>query len=325
MVSLIIVNYRSWDHLERCLNSLSPAPETSSAACETIVVDNDSGDGRLPDFVARFSDVRFVANTGNYGFAHGCNLGAREASGDPLLFVNPDVTGDRSQIERMVRVLREHPEVSILTARQRDSKGRPQKAFDLFPSPLTVFPLARSVMRLLWPASDPDPRAEHRGLVYCDWVSGSLLMIRARDFESLGGWSEAFWMYMEDVDLCRRAGRAGLRAAFSPEAEFVHVHGGATRRSEELSTLTRTEAIISKHVYVSRQFRGAAAVWLHVVVAGRCLTGLGLGALLDLLTLRTVRSLRTRTGMLCALRAYYLRALRERSWLSERAVGSPRG
>jgi GT2 family glycosyltransferase len=149
-------------------------------------------------------------------------------------------------------------------------------------------------------------------------------MIQARQFESLGGWSDSFWMYMEDVDLCRRAHRAGLRVAFTPEAAFVHAHGGASRRSEESSTLTRTEAAISKHVYVSRHFRGAAAVWMHAALAARRLAVLALASLLDLLTLRTLPDVRTRTGVLRSVAAYYVRAWRRRSWLSERAVGSDR-
>ena len=94
-LSIIVVNYRSWDCLERCLESFPvPGPEADR---EIIVVDNDSGDGRLDAFSRRFPQVRFLRNSGNHGYSHACNVGARSARGELLLFANPDLTAQPGQ------------------------------------------------------------------------------------------------------------------------------------------------------------------------------------------------------------------------------------
>lgn len=320
LLSIVIVNYRSWDHLGACLESLSASESAGAVEPEIIVVDNDSADGRLRQFVERFARVTFHANSGNHGFAHGCNAGARQARGDLLLFLNPDVVADLAQVERMVEVKRQHPDIAILSARQIGRSGRAQKAFDTFPGPFTSFSSVRTALRLLRPSAYPNPRAHHRDLVYCDWVSGSLLMISAADFERLGGWSEDYWMYMEDTDLCARARERGMKVAFTPRAEFVHLHGGASRRNDEITAITKSEVVISKHVYISRHFNGSRAGLFHAVVASKKLPGLMVSSLLDRLTFRAFRPLRERAQMLRLLRAYYARVLRSGNWLSRRSV-----
>ena len=89
-LSIIIVNYKCWDALTRCIESFNKyKPRTSY---EIIVVDNDSQDGKFKIFQQQFSEINFIANPGNYGFSSGCNLGAANANGEFLLFLNPDVT-----------------------------------------------------------------------------------------------------------------------------------------------------------------------------------------------------------------------------------------
>lgn len=320
LISIVIVNYRSWDHLGQCLESLLASEGRSTLEHEIIVVDNDSADGRFEAFADRFPRVAFHANSGNHGFAHGCNLGARHAQGDLLLFLNPDVVADLTQIERMVEVRRQHPEVAILSARQIGRSGRAQKAFDAFPGPFTSFSPVRTALRLLRPSAYPNPRGRHRDLVHCDWVSGSLLLIGAADFERLGGWSEDFWMYMEDTDLCTRARERGMTVAFTPVAEFVHLHGGASRQNDEITAITKSEAVISKHVYISKHFTGRGASFFHAVVALKRLSVLALSGLLDRLTFRAFRHLRDRSQMLRILWAYYARSLRSGTWLSSRSI-----
>ena len=251
-LSIVTVNFRSWDKLARLVASLPP--------CEVIVVDNVSGDGLLPAFPAAHPHVRFIENDGNWGFADGCNVGAREASGEFLLFLNPDAEDPGGGIAKLLAVARAHPEAAIFTARQVDEAGHGQKAFDVFPSLATLFGFARALIR-------KDPRRERAAYREIDWVSGSALLIRRSVFVSLGGFANGFWMYSEDVDLCRRARNAGHRVAFVGEATLVHAHGGATRRDSATSALTRSEVVISRHYYASRHFGGVRAALYHAALA----------------------------------------------------------
>jgi len=319
LASIIIVNFQAWDFLDACLTSLLAINADVSLSIEIIVVDNRSDDGNLERFADRYPQVRFIRNSANYGFASGCNLGARHANGDLLLFLNPDVVATVRQIENLVRQKTES-RVTILTAKQLDRKGRLQKAFDAFPGPFNSFSTVKRVLRTLRPAAYPNPRSDHRELVLCDWVSGSLMLIAREDFERLGGWNEDFWMYGEDTDLCARAHRLGMRVAYTPHAEFVHLHGGASRQNAEINAITRSESVISKHVYVDGHFSGLKRWWFHFLVAGRQMSRLFVESVLDILTLRRVAYLRMRSLMWVILVRYYRRRIRSGSWISFRSA-----
>ena len=89
-LSVVIVNYRSWALLTKCLDSFKEYPPKLNY--EIIVVDNDSKDDQFDKFNKKFTDIKMIANSGNYGFSSGCNLGASVACGKYLLFLNPDTT-----------------------------------------------------------------------------------------------------------------------------------------------------------------------------------------------------------------------------------------
>ena len=98
-ISIVIVNYKSWLHLASCLDSL--AFHSDSFNHEIVVVDNHSNDGKLAEFSKVYPDVVFVENTGNNGFANGCNLGASKSKGRYLLFLNPDTVGNENAIKSL--------------------------------------------------------------------------------------------------------------------------------------------------------------------------------------------------------------------------------
>ena len=318
-LSIITVNYRCWDHLQTALDGLLPATEFDEGLWEFIVVDNASGGEELENFRRRYDKVRFLENTGNLGFASANNLGARHAEGEYLLFMNPDVVADPAQVDSLVREKEAHPEIALLTATQLDGRGRLQKSFDRFPDLLTYFRSVRSLMRKLHPDRNPDPRRLRHDIVGCDWISGSLLIVKRDDFERLGGWSEDFWMYAEDIDLCRRAAGLGMARALTPAAQFTHFHGGASRRDPEVTLITKSEVMISAHVYIQRHFTGIRRIANHGIVGLRNLVPLAVAGLATLVTLGRLPSLRLRTQLLGVMLRYYARVITTGNWLSQRS------
>ena len=101
-LSVIIVNYRGWGPLSRCLEALSCLDDASFSS-EVIIVDNCSNDGKLKDFSTQHSSFRFIENTGNYGFSSGNNLGARNSNGDYILFLNPDTVANLPALTEMIK------------------------------------------------------------------------------------------------------------------------------------------------------------------------------------------------------------------------------
>jgi len=317
-LSIIIVNFRSWECLDLCLESL--LEEASGQPWEIIVVDNHSGDGRLREFAARYSGVRFTESDRNGGFADGCNRGAALASGQILLFLNPDVTAKRGSIRSLLAVKQSNPDVTILAASQVDSHGRLRKVFDVFPDRLTWFKTVKFLQRRLRPRRYPDPRQAFTGLQECDWVSGSVFMINRSDFDHFGGWREDFWMYSEDCDFCLRARRENRRVACSGDVQLVHAHGGSSRQNLSISILTRTEAIISKHLFVHLNYRESNEALNHLCIFLAVVPGLLILSLLDILTLRQLETLNTRSGVLRGLLRHYAHVHRDKSWRSRQVI-----
>jgi GT2 family glycosyltransferase len=318
-LSIIIVNYRSWRYLEKALHALEKDfPED----WEVIVVDNESEAGPFYEFEARYPWVTFIANPQNSGFSYACNLGAARARGSELLFMNPDVVASCDDISALMREKDQHPDVALIAPRQVDSSGRPQKVFDDFPGLLNQSRMLKALLRTLWPSRFPDPRADYDSLTYCDWITGSCLLVSLNHFDAIGGWSEDYWMYVEDADLCRQAHDMGLRVAYAPNVQIEHAHGGSSRINVDVKAMTKLEVIISKHVYAWKHFRGVHRWSMHILIGGLRLPGLAIAAFLDLLTLRQVAALRVRSKMFLGLLAYYAGVMKIGSWLSPRAIAN---
>ena len=317
-LSIVIVNYRSWTVLSRCLASLSPLLQGTAPTAEIVVVDNASGDGLCPAYAQTHPGVRFVRNDGNWGFADGCNRGAMDAQGEFLLFLNPDAEDPGGGIAALLGEARAHPHVAILTARQLDGNGRAQKVFDVFPSLGTLFGPMRALLRLAAPGRYPDPRRDRADFLEVDWVSGAALFIRRSVFESLGGFCNGFWMYSEDVDLCRRARDAWHRVALAGSATLRHAHGGASRRDPETASLTRSEVVVSRHFYASRHLGRWQAPAYHLALAATRFVPAVLAAFVGVLGFGAWRAIRVRAGIARHLVRYY-RQVPSRGWRSLRA------
>jgi GT2 family glycosyltransferase len=312
-LSIIIVHYGPTAALQRGLDSLT-AP--GGPQREIIVVHNGGDPPPEPDPQSQYS---IVPNPGNPGFAHACNTGATTANGKMLLFLNPDAVATPGDLETLLAEALAHPEFAVLSCRQTNSQGRPAKTFDSFPSPASVFGLTRALARWFAPNQNPAPRSDWKGIVDCDWVSGSVLMISAADLQAVGGWSEDFWLYMEDVDICKRIRNQGMRVGCTAAVTLTHDHGTSTRSDEDTEVLCRSETTISSHAWAARHLSGLSSTLFHSLQFFRCLALLIPLALVDLLTLSQIRKLRTRQKIFSRLLGFYFSTPWKQKWTSPRA------
>ncbi|MDH5345182.1 MAG: glycosyltransferase family 2 protein [Gammaproteobacteria bacterium] len=318
-LSIIVVNYRAFAHIAKALDALRPGfPDD----WEVIIVDNESEPRAFAEFAGRYPWVRMIANPANSGFGFGCVIGVREATGEQLLFMNPDVVATVADIRALIVVKEAQPNVAIISPKQVGTDGKPQKVFDEFPDFVNQSKTLKALRRAVAPGRKPDPRANHHGLVRCDWITGSFLLVARSDYDRIGGWSSDYWMYVEDADLCKRARDLGLEVAYTPDVQVIHAHGGSSRINIDVKSMTKLEVIISKHVYVQKHFAGISRPATHGFIALLRLPGLGVAALADLLTLRSVPALRVRSRMLAGLLTYYADVRRSGSWLSPRAIAN---
>jgi GT2 family glycosyltransferase len=231
-LSVIVVNYFSEEKLARCLRSLdSPAERV-----EVIVADN----GSRPDSrtVLRLSHPAVVWHDmgRNAGFGAASNAGAALACAGKLLFLNPDTAAGMESLAALRRAL-DTPELgeTILGCAIRDPDGEVQLSCRKFPDWRTFVSGRYSLLTRLFPSNSWSTdylmrNFDHQEVRDVDWVSGAAMAMRKTTFERLGGFDEAYFMYFEDVDLCRRAAQAGLRVCYFPEAQVEHLIGASSRK-----------------------------------------------------------------------------------------------
>jgi GT2 family glycosyltransferase len=249
MLSIIIVNYRSWKRLRACLESIA---QQDFKDVETIVVDNYSNDGEGETFASGFPGVKFIMQQINGGFAQACNKGAAVAQGDWLLFLNPDTVLDKQVIGPLLEKANQEKNWKLIGIRQFNNEGKDTHPHGLFLKWWNVWAPIRSLERIVRGKKFSKSYLSISPVSYPDWISGAFVLIRKPDFEELGGWDERFWMYYEDMDLSKRAAERGWNRVMYNELNCIHSHGGSSRINPETKAITKTEVIISAIRYLKK-------------------------------------------------------------------------
>lgn len=233
--AVVTVTYSPGDHLHRFIDTLAVA---TSEKPQVILADNGSTDG-VPEAVAETnSHVRLLRTGGNIGYGGAVNRAVAEIDPDVefIVVVNPDIEWGTDSIDRLLEAAMRWPRAGSLGPLIREPDG-------------TVYPSARHVPGLLngighallgtvWPANPWTQRYRQEDEEISErpvgWLSGSCLLMRRAAFDSVHGFDSRYFMYMEDVDLGDRLGRAGWLNVYVPDAEVTHDKGHAAGKRPEL-------------------------------------------------------------------------------------------
>jgi GT2 family glycosyltransferase len=250
-VDVVVVSYNTRDHLAACLAALV------SQAGRIVVVDNASSDGSPEMVRERYPGVVLHANTRNVGFGAAANQGIADCQSDYVLLLNTDTRVEADALAALEAYLDGHPRVAIAGPRLVGSDGHLQASCFPFwlPFPLGAFAADGAAGRLLARL----PRVK-RGLIPADWytpagpapwVVGAAIAVRRAAFEAVGGFDAAFFMYFEDVDLCRRLVAAGWEVHFAPVTTIAHVGGASTRarRTEMAAEFFASTMVFHRRYY----------------------------------------------------------------------------
>ena len=260
-LSVIIVNWNVRDLLDPCLASIYAA-DLPPGSFEIIVVDSDSQDDSVAMIREKYPEVRLLEQSENLGFTRGNNIGLAQAKGDFLLLLNPDTEVQPNALSIMLEYLLAHPVVGIVGPHTLNSDGSHQSTRRRFPTLLTgVF--ESSWLAVAAPAKvECDYRlldTDNENIIMVDWVQGSALMLRRDVYSDIGALDEAFEMYYEELDYCRRAKTAGWRVAYLGGAFITH-HGG--KSSEQVAAQT----LIHFHTSKLRYFRKHHGIGQYVLL-----------------------------------------------------------
>jgi GT2 family glycosyltransferase len=222
---------------------------------EVIVVDNHSDDGQAQQFISMHPLVRFVLQDTNAGFAQACNRGAKEATGNWLLFLNPDTVLQPNTLAPLLDKVANEPTWKLIGIRQLNDQGKDTHPHGLFLKWWNVWAPVRSLERLLKGEKSGKQYLSTTPIAYPDWISGAFVLIRKNDLLELGGWDERFWMYFEDMDLSKRAAEKGWKRVLYNELVCTHSHGGSSRINPETKAITKSAVIISAIKYLKKHNR----------------------------------------------------------------------
>ncbi|MEM7115902.1 MAG: glycosyltransferase family 2 protein [Chloroflexota bacterium] len=268
-LSIIIVSWNVRELLHACLTSIEQG--RGDLELEVIVVDSASHDGS-PDMVREhFPEVVLLAETENVGFPKGNNLGMGVANGRYLLLLNPDTEVIGDALPTMVRYMDANPQVGVVGSQLLNDDGTIQSSRRRFPTLATGFfestwlqPYApKSLLRDFYVEDVGDGET-----AVVDWVMGACLLTRHTIWQQVGGMDEAYFMYSEELDWCRRIKQADWEVVYLPTAQVIHYSG---KSSEQAVTARHINFNRAKLRYF-RKYHGAAAAAL---LRGYLLLGYG--------------------------------------------------
>lgn len=234
-LTVVTVTYSPGSHLDRFLSSLTVATDRP---LRVIMADNGSTDGTPQEALTRYPGTELLRTGANLGYGAAVNRAVTRSADDPsgddefVLVANPDVVWGPGSIDALLEAAARWPRAGSLGPLIRDPDGA------VYPSARHLPSLVRggmhAVVGFAWKANPWTKSYRQERLEPTErpvgWLSGSCLLIRRRAFEQIGGFDERFFMYMEDVDLGDRLGRAGWLNVYVPGSEVLHDKGHSTGR-----------------------------------------------------------------------------------------------
>lgn len=236
-ISIITVAWNSAELIGEQIKSVKNGCKNISF--EQFVVDNGSIDKTTEIIGREFSEVKLIKNSENKGFAFSNNQAAKLAQGEFLLFLNPDMRVAEGSLDKMTEWMRCHPDAGLASCKLINENGNLNKDAQPRHFP-TVWDQAAIILKLphLFPAiinrylfKDFDAESEQE----VDSVRGSFMIVRREVYEKLGwAFDPRYFIWFEDVDLCREVKKMGLKVVYTPIISCVDYVGQSFKKKTTL-------------------------------------------------------------------------------------------
>ncbi len=266
-VAAVVVSFNSAGYLPDCVRSLR-----AEGIAEVVVVDNASSDRSVATVRTADPEVRIVETGGNLGFGSAANRGVATTLSPYVLIMNPDTVVTPGTVKALCEALDADAGLAVVGPRMENPDGSLYPSVRRFPDMGVAF--GHAFLGLVWPANPYTSRyrmldSDHdRSAPAVDWVSGACFLVRRAAFDVVGGFDEGYFMYVEDVDLCWRLGRAGWRVGYEPAGRVVHEVGGSSRAVPYRMIAEHHRSLLR---FVSKSTAGARRGALPVIAAGLAL------------------------------------------------------
>jgi GT2 family glycosyltransferase len=242
-ISVVVVSFNTRDLLRDCLTALRR--EMEGISNEVFVVDSASRDGSADMVEEEFPEVKLIRSIVNLGFAGANNKAFLQATGRYIVLLNSDAFLRPLALRKSINYMDENPSIGLGGARLIGADGSWQASCRMFPSPLNDF-LSLSGLAAKFPDSRFFGRQDHTWAspdepADADWVPGAYSIIRRSVLDQVGPFDERFFLYYEEVDLCRRIKDAGYLVRYWPDVVVIHLGGESSKTITSL-TMSKTGA-----------------------------------------------------------------------------------
>ena len=282
-LSCIIVNYYSSASLKKCLRSVYET--LRKITFEVIIVDNSKNDQGMASLKESYPQVQVIHNASNVGFAKANNQAVLTAKGKTLLFLNPDTILSDQAIEGMVAHLESNPDIGALGPKVLDTDGSLQYSCRRFPTLMTGFFNRYSLLSRWFPGNRFTVQYlmkdfDHEEIREVDWLSGCCLMVPRTIFKKTGGFDEHYFLFNEDIDLCRAIGQHGFKVMYFPVAKITHLVSTSNSKVPARIIIKRHRGM--KHYYNKHHGKNPLTqIAVNVAITLRCLSQLALNIFKD--------------------------------------------
>ena len=245
ILSIIILNYKTARLVKQCIKNIVNL--SLPINYEIIVVDNNSQDQMEKILKERFGQelknnkIKFIQSEKNKGMGAGNNLGVKNARGEFILILNPDVVVLQNSIEQLLDFLKNNSKAGCVAPKLLYPNKKYQPSRYRFPKFFIPVFMRTGLGRIKFGQQkikkylmeDVKTSAPHK----VGWVRGSVTLMRKQDFNQINGFDEKFFFYVEDTDLCRRLWKADREVWYLPSAEMIHYYSRESRQNRWIKDL----------------------------------------------------------------------------------------
>lgn len=244
-LSIIFVNWNSTNYIRECLASIYQ--HASGVEFEIVVVDNASPIQDVDSLRDEFLNLKLLKSAKNLGFAAANNLGFKYSQGEYILFLNPDTKLIGPAIQKMLSTAESLPDAGIIGCRLLNDDFTVQTScIQKFPTILNQA-LDAEFFRQRWPNSRlwgmrPLFIKDHAAASRVEVISGACMMVKREVLSQVGSFSEDYFMYAEDLDLCYKLVQARYANYFVGQTEIIHYGGRSS--SPASATVMKWRSVI---------------------------------------------------------------------------------
>lgn len=247
LTSVIIVTWNNEDTIRKCIESIS----SNMKNIEVIVVDNNSNDLTL-EVLDSLPYVKYFSLKSNTGFAYANNFGVEHSNGDYVLFLNPDIVVE-SDLAEMKGYLKD--DIGMVSGKILNLDGSVQASCYNFESPMNIFKAVFIIGKFMpeflkkryffrW--------SNHNSIMYPEWVMGAFMYMQRKVFFEIGGFSEDYFLYAEDMDICYKIYLKNYRIMYIPDFKVVHIGGVSEGKSSTKKFAKAKKSIKSSKIFAKK-------------------------------------------------------------------------